>query len=163
MKNLSILAFTFFIMSCATLPPPPGQTSKAGYIGDYDTSNLGEIMVSVPTGDKANQYNNLHLSFSALINPKEATIGSSYNVSSIVQRYNSRLSAIIVKEILIYGNISVQDLLPLRDKLLEKAQEEFNQMFSKWTHADKFDVEIVLTSIFLTDGTVGRNNRAYSW
>jgi hypothetical protein len=125
-------------------------------VGDYDSADLGEIVVSVPTGVQENHHQNLHLSFSALINPREAAIKSSYKAGNIVKRFYVRLSAIIVEEILNYGRISVQDLAPLRDKLVNKAQSEFDRMFSKWSHSDKFDVEIVMTSIFLTDGSVER-------
>ncbi len=162
MKKLSIAIFLLFLFGCATLPPPPGQTSKAGYIGDYDASHLGEIIVTVPSGDKKSELRNLHLSLSALINPKEPSISSSYNVSSIVQRFNSRLSSIIVREILKYNKITANDLASLSDKVVKMAQNEFNKMFSEWTHSDKFDVEIVLTSIFFTDGSVGRGSR-YRW
>lgn len=162
MKRLSIVLVLVLMMGCATLPPQ-GDTSKAAYIGDYYTSNLNEIMVSVPTGDKDNQYNNLHLIFSALINPKEITIGTSYDVSRIVQRFNDRLSSIIVQDILTYEKITVKDLPTLRDKLVKKAQTEFNQTFSKWTNAEKFNVKIVLTSIFLTDGSVASAKRSYRW
>ena len=164
MKNLSIFFFVLFLTSCATLPPPPGQTSKAGYVGDYDATYLGEIVVAVPTGVQENHYLNLHLSFSALINPKEATIESRYNVRGIVQRFYPRMASEIVQVILNYGRISIQDLPPLRDKLVEKAQPDFDQIFSKWTNSDKFEVEIVLTAIFLTDGSVGRlSSRARHW
>lgn len=156
MKKILFLISTIFLIGCTTLSPPGGQTSKAGYVGDYDSADFVEIVVSVPTGIHENHYQNLHVSFSALINPREATVKSSYKVSNIVQRFYVRLSSTIVEEILDYGRISVQDLAPLRDKLVNKAQSEFDQMFSKWSHSDEFDVEIVMTSIFLTDGNVGR-------
>ncbi len=163
MKKILIVIFSIFMVGCATLPPPQGQTSKAGYVGDYDSILLKEIIVAVPTGIIENQYSNLHLSFSALINPKEVTIGSTYDVRRIVHRFSARLSSIIVKDILAYEKITVQDLPSLRDKLIEKAQIEFNKMFSKWTYSKNFDVEIVLSSIFLTDGSVGSSYRPYRW
>ncbi len=155
-KTLSILFFALFLSSCATFPPPPGQTSKAGYVGDYDAVHLEEIIVAVPTGLQENHYLNLHLSFSVLINPKEVTFKSSCDVRNIVNRFYARMSSTIVLEILNYGRVSIQDLPSLRDVLVNKAQSEFNQVFSKWSNSDTFDVEIVLTALFLTDGTVGR-------
>jgi hypothetical protein len=152
MKRVFIIICLLFLLGCAILPSSETQTSKAGYVGDYDIASLGEIVVSVPTGMQEGQYENLHLRFAALINPKKPTIQSSYSVRDIVQRYSVRLSSIIVQDVLNYGRVSVMDLPALREGLVKKAQMEFEQMFAQWKNSDDFAVEIVLASIFFTEG-----------
>ena len=135
MRLLMIIVCLMLMASCATLPPPQNLTSKASYVGDYYTTQFPDIIVSVPTGvavptgNENKPHENLHLSFSALINPKEGSFSSKYDVGDIVRRYHERLASNIVEEILSYGEIKVQDLQVLRKKILQKAQSEFDKYF----------------------------------
>ena len=169
MKILTIIMCTILVSGCATLPPPHNVTSKASYVGDYYTTQFADIIVSVPTGlalptgNENMSHENLHLSFSAIINPKDLSFSSKYDVGDIVRRYYERLASNIVEEILSYGEVKVQDLPVLRNKILQKAQVEFDKMFSKWSHSNDFEVEIVLTSIYFSDECGTRSTRRIMW
>lgn len=118
MKIFAIIVCSMIMASCATLPPPQNQTSKASYVGDYYTTQFPDIIVSVPTGSENKPHENLHLSFSALINPKEGSLSSKYDAGDIVRRYYERLASNIVEEILSYGEVNIQNLPDLRKKIL---------------------------------------------
>lgn len=169
MRLLMIILCLMLMASCATLPPSQNLTSKASYVGDYFTTQFSDIIVSVPTGlaiptgNENKPHENLHLSFSALINPKEGSLSSKYDAGDIVRRYYERLASNIVEEILSYGEVKIQDLPNLRNKILQKAQSDFDKMFSKWSHSNDFEVEIVLTSIYFSDECSTRSARQIMW
>ena len=67
------LLFLFIVGGCAsTVAPVPENKSYASYVGDRETIRLGEVVVSVPILDIPQRYQNLHVEFSALVNPTAA-------------------------------------------------------------------------------------------
>lgn len=116
---------------------------------------MTEVVVSVPVGEGADEFQNLHVSFSALVNAQRVSLSDRYEVEHIVRRSGTRLASDVVKEILGRGVVRARDLAALRGALAAKAQQAFDSVFAKWTRADSFSVEIVVTSIYLTDGSVG--------
>lgn len=157
---LTVLCLSLLLTGCITLPPPEGQTSSASYVGDSASVHVTEVVVSVPLDQKADEFRNLHVSLSALLNAEKVSTADRYDVERIIRRSRTRLSADIAKDLTVRGPIKVADLAALRAALEAKAQAAFDSVFSKWTRADVFKVEIVVTSIFFTDGSVGRTEES---
>ncbi|MBN2021012.1 MAG: hypothetical protein JW749_12410 [Sedimentisphaerales bacterium] len=82
-------------------------------------------------------------------------------MADAIRRSGSRLSAVTVEKLLDFGPVSVKDLPSIRRHLLSAAQQTFDSAFSKWTRAGEFKVEIVITSLYLTDPSVGRQTESH--
>ena len=172
-KLFPLLFLLCMTIGCASTPSTQGKTSYASYVGDDASTKVAEILVAVPTGDGPDQYQNLHVVFEALINVKPGAssdplyvslhktsadlLTTQTEVGGILYRSATRMSAEIVKEVGSHGVILPKDLPALRTVLAEKAQQSFDTVFSKWKYADTYEVEIVITSMYLTDGSVPVN------
>ena len=159
-RAIAMLCLFIGLTGCMTLPPPQGQTSSASFVGDSGSVHVTEVVVSVPLDEKSDQFRNLHVPFSAIINARKISSADRYDVEAIIRRSRTRLSSRIVADVNARGVVTVKDLPELRKVLVADAQSAFDSVFSKWTRADVFTVDIVITSIFFTDGSVGRNERA---
>jgi hypothetical protein len=143
-------------LGCTTAPT--GDTVHyAGYVGDRSSTALNEIVVSVPSGGPGTKtYNNLHVTLAAIINVRQVTSQSDYDVERIVRRMEPRTSARVVDIVLASGPVAPSQLSELRGRVVAAAQAEFDAAYAKWEHAPEFDVALVVTSLYLTDGSVGR-------
>lgn len=157
-KATGPLCAALLLAGCISLPAPRGQTSMSYHVGDAGAVPVTEVVVSVPVGEGGDAYRNLHVSFSALVNAKRISLSDRYEAERIVRRSSTRLSSVIVKEIAGHGVVRVRDLPALRETLAGTAQQAFDSVFAKWKRADSFSVEIVVTSIYMTDGSVGRSD-----
>jgi hypothetical protein len=145
-----------YVSGCATAPTPQGQVSNASYVGDRYTVPLDEIMVTMP-GNGERELRNLHVAFAAIVNPTGISTGTEYDVRSIIQRAHTRISSALVQDVTA-GTISTSSgLVNLRDQVVKRASEVFNTAYSKWSHCGEFKVEIVVVSLYLTNGSVGRS------
>lgn len=164
-KLCLLICPSLMLAGCVTVPPPAGQAYSASYVGDSGSIQVSEVVVSVPDGNKPGQYRNLHVAFSALINAKMISSADQNNVEGIIRRSRTRISSEIVKEITSQGEIRINDLGSLRGLLEQKAQSSFDSVYSKWTRSAAFEVKIVVTSIYFTDGSVGTTSatRAFMW
>ena len=128
----------------------------AYYVGDQYSLYFNEIVVAVPSADKPAERHNLHVSLAAIINPKKFSWSDEHDAARIVRRCTVRLCAVVVDDILKHGPLSAKDLHMVATSATAKAQETFDRVFKLWKKADKYQVEIVITSFFLTDVSVGR-------
>lgn len=152
-KTFVFVVVCFLLAGCNGLSGP--DYKDASYIGDSHSVSLDEVVVSVQVSDKPEQYQNLHVFFSAIINT-DKQLWYQYEVEDIVRRSETRLSSLIVKEISNLGVVSMKDLSSIRRQLVSKAQQTFDSAFSKWSRSDEFKVEFVIISLFLTDASVGK-------
>ena len=150
-----VIASSLAVLSCVTLPAGEGTTSGAGYVGDRASLTFTEIVVSVPRAAEPG-FQNLHVDLGALINPKKASRFSPYEVEDIVRRTEPRISAHLLDVILAAGPIADPELTRLRDRITLEAQAAFDSLFGTWKHAEEYEVRVVVTSLYFTDGSVGR-------
>ena len=151
---------------CINYPGSRDQTSFASYVGDSAAMYLTEIVVSVPIAEGTNKFMNLHVSFSAIINSEKHTPSvslSDFNVIEILDRSKTTLSSEIVKEVTMRGEVKVTEIDELRKALENKAQRTFDSIFSEWKSSNLYKVDIVITSIFFTDGSVGFTKQTNTW
>jgi hypothetical protein len=161
-RTMAFVSVVLFFTGCTSMSIPNGETSYASYVGDRYSLSLDEVVVSVPTADESKQYQNLHVFFAAIINSKKQSCNQ-YEADSIIRRSSTRIYSVTVNELLELGEVSVKNLPSIRQILVQKAQQTFDSSFSKWTRSEEFKVEIVIVSIFFTDGTVGKATRDRFW
>ncbi len=160
MKYL-LLATITFVCGCVSMPTQQGQVYDASYVGDRSTEDLDEIVVALP----GNDLRNLHLFFAAIINPTKVSTGKEGDIQWIIRRTHARVSSAIT-EAVSSGSIDFsKDRARARQQLIELATTIFSDTYSKWSHSAAFKVEIVITSMYLTDGSVGKSEKAnpFGW
>jgi hypothetical protein len=133
-KTLSCVLACLFLSGCVNVSAPVDKISYASRIGDLRSVSLGEVVVSVPVPDKPDQYQNIHVFFSAVIGSEKPSFDM-YDVSDLIRRSCSRLSAVTVEKLLEFGPVSAKDLPSIRKNLISTAQQTFDSAFSKWTRA----------------------------
>jgi hypothetical protein len=144
-----------YASGCATAPTPQGQQYHASYVGDRLTVPLDEIVVTIP-GKPDGELRNLHVVFAAIVNPMGTSSAMEYDVRSIIERAYVRISSTLVQDIT-SGTINTSmDLENLRVRIVSAAKSAFDPVYSKWSRSGEFNVEIVVVSLYFTNGSVGR-------
>jgi hypothetical protein len=155
----------WLLAGCASTAGP-GPAVYASYAGDRATVYLDEIVAMMPKGTPdARDVRNAHICFGAIINPATPSPGNESGVRGIVMRASARIAAAVVEDIEA-GNVPIEHRPgEARKRLVEKANQVFQAQYSQWIHAGDFRVELVVTSMFLTDGSVGKSSerRTFLW
>lgn len=138
-------------------PSPQGGVSNAAYVGDRGAMNLDEIVVSVPVNGGSSQIRNLHIFLSAVINPVRPTTAQEYDARAIVQRAHTRIASELVAAVASGKINSSKGLSDLRMQILNEAEMTFDPIYAKWAHSEDLRVDLVLTSLFFTDGSIGKS------
>jgi hypothetical protein len=158
MSRILILAVLVRILSgCATVPSQEGRVSSAAYVGDRDSVQLDEIVVSVPKQGDDTSIRNLHVFFAAIINPTRTSTAQVYEVGNIIQRVHTRIAAQLVDDVTSGRIDTSKGLADIRSQLLTKATKIFAPVYSTWSHSEDLRVEIVVTSLFFTNGSVSKS------
>lgn len=156
------IAVFLALAGCGSVPGDPDQTSFAAYVGDRASLSLDEVIVGVQ--DPSAPHTNLHVGLAALINLKDSSRSEAYEVEQIVRRLEPRIASRVVQTILEANAVTAAGLPSLRGQIVAEAQSAFDAAFSKWTQAAEWNVELTVTSLFLTDGSVGRSaERGRPW
>lgn len=153
--RLLLTAAALALTGCLTVPADPAATSAASYVGDRAHLALDEVVVSIAAPGGAD-LRNLHVGLAAIINAKEVTYADLYDVERIVRRMEPRIAARVVELALGAGPVGAGELGALRGRIATEAQGAFDAAYARWKHAAAFEVELVVTSLYLTDGSVGR-------
>lgn len=146
-----------------TLPTGDGPVTSAGYLGDRAALPLGEIIVSVPGTSDATAYRNLHVHLAAVINPVSISTSDPDDVERVIVRTQTRLQARILESVLTSPPGGTSELGALRTRLAAEAQAQFDEVFTRWKFASAYRVELVVTSMFFTNGAVGRQEQRRWW
>ena len=139
------------LTGCYTTPPPQGETTSASYAGDRASVKLRETVVAIRVADTQAKWHNLHVTLGAIINPKSATFSTSYELMDIISRSQPRMDARVVDIVSASGPVT--DLSALKRQITDAAQNVFTTAYSRWQKAKDYQVEIVVTSLYLTDLT----------
>lgn len=163
MKTIPVLVLALAMTAGCMTPPPQGQVSSAAYVGDRSAVALDEIVVFLPSQGENPGIRNLHLLFVAIINPVTTSTADERDAHEIVRRAHARIAAELVAGIADGKMDAGKGLAGLRAQLQHKAQATFDPIYAKWAHANDLRVELVLTSLFITDGSVGRSRSNGFW
>lgn len=153
-----------FVAGCVSLQEQENKVYSASYVGDAETYELKEVVASVRLNDK-NEFMNMHIVFSAIINPKEDFIApSTYSdLRNIVNRLQSRIQSQVLAELLSMEPAVSLNLQKSKEIFTTKAQAVFDNEFKKWSKSSYFEVKIVVSSLYLTDLSVGKESSPRRW
>ena len=98
-RILILVVLVGILSGCVTTPSPKGDVYSAAYVGDRDSVQLDEIVVSIPKqGDDAS-IRNLHIFFAAVINPTRTSMANEYDARGIIYRAHTRIAAQLVDDV----------------------------------------------------------------
>jgi hypothetical protein len=122
---------------------------------------LDEIIASVPVEGANQPYQNLHVGLAAVITPKSSAAACDPDeVEAALHACAPRIAAAILKMVTDSPTLSPHKLDRFRDDLAAVAQTTANQAFARWPHASTCEIEVVVVSLYWTDSSVGRGERA---
>ena len=110
----------------------------------------------MPGEQRDGSIRNLHIFLAATINPITKSDASEFHVQQIIERAGTRISADLVDAILAHRINTSVGLPVIKSQILEHASQTFETVYGKWAHADEYKVQLVVTSLFWTDGSVGK-------
>ena len=158
MSRILILAILCSVLSgCVTAPVSKDKISSASYVGDRNTAQLDEIVVSIPNQNNDTSIRNLHIFFAAVINPTKSSTANEYDARGIFYRAYTRIAAQLVDDVASGRVDTSKGIADIRSQVLLNATKTFTPIFSTWNHSEDISVEIVITSLYFTDGSVGRS------
>jgi hypothetical protein len=163
MKQLitASVAMALFV-GCATVPSDPNKIYSASYVGDRGGVPIEEVIAAVPCKDVPMGFLNVHVALAGIINPKKTSLSDQSDVRSIILRLSPRISSTVVETIQQKPALT-ENLRVLREEIIEETNRVFTGEFSKWKSAEDYDVQIVVTGFYLTNGSVGRSPSGRSW
>ncbi len=162
----SAIVLPLLLAGCVTAPAPLGETYSATYVGDRQSLALKEVVLTVMLQEETNPHlQNLHVGLEAIVNPKDLSLASTYEVTGIIRRLEPRIRSRLSELVAVGKLVSFQTLPGLKQEIARAAHSTFSASYSKWTKATAFDVQIVVASYYLTDLSVGAQpgNRAGWW
>jgi hypothetical protein len=158
---LGIVGAALALAGCGDMSAETGGvTSAAGYVGDRTAAALNTIIVSVPADE--GRYRNLAVTLAAVVNAKAPPPGRSsgdafgssvYDAEDIARRLEPRMAATVVELVQDAGPspVGVTQLPRLRTQFSERCQQIVNDRMARWKYHDLYDVQIVVTSMYLTE------------
>jgi hypothetical protein len=156
------------LAGCVTTPAPDAPTPYASDVGDRAATGFNEIIVSLPLKGSNAAYQNLHVGLAVLANPTRQTQGSPHELRNLIDRLDGRVRARLIE--VLYdttsnsGSQSVYTTAELRRSIVAEAQAIVDAGLRQWVHAADYKVEVVLVSLYWTDGSVGQtSNRGMGW
>lgn len=153
------LALLAVLGGCAA--PGVGPRFPSSSLGDRAAVDLAEVVVSVRTDEGTK---NLHVWFSVLITPTRAVSEVQLaEVAGVMRRSEGRIAAQATEELVTRVTIPVGSLGDVRRDLVRVAQGILDQAISRWQLRDRFRFEAAVTSLYFTDGFVGRKRVAPRW
>jgi hypothetical protein len=157
---------------CST-PTPPATTAPAPetpvrYIGDRLTVSLQEIIASVAVEGAGQPYQNLHVELAAVINPLKTETNTSQTYSSVkvedfIRRLGPKISSEVLKTLCEGRTLSPKTMGAIRSIILSRAQDVVSQALTDWRYAADYSVEILITTMYLTDPSVGKTGPLRGW
>jgi hypothetical protein len=157
MKHMMIAVLALALLAgCTTVPSDANRIGSASYVGDRGGVPIEEVIAAVPCKDDQTGFMNIHVALAAIVNPKQTTLSDLQDVRSIIFRLSPRISSAVVT-VIQQRPASAEDFSTLRDSIAREANRVLSGEFSKWTSAEDYDVQIVVTSLYVTDGSVGRS------
>jgi hypothetical protein len=129
---------------------------------DRSAIDLSEVVVTVRSDQGPR---NLHVWFAILIDPTERF--NEYELSEIaavVRRTEGQIASKATADLAARASLPVAMLGKLREELVRDAQASVDAALGRrrrWR--DRFRVEVAITSLYFTDGSVGRARSAERW
>jgi hypothetical protein len=141
------------------------STGRAPFLSTTESDraaiDLTEVVVTVRS-DKGPQ--NLHVWFSILINPTERINPHELNeVEGVLRRTEGRIAAQATADLASRASVPTGSVGKLREELVSAAQSTLDSALARWRFRQRVRFEVAITSIYFTDGSVGRVRAAERW
>ena len=117
-----------------------------------------EVVVAVPVEGAHQVYQNMHVQLVAIVTPLDAAIYDPSSIRVMLDRLEPRACSEVMKVLTDSPTISPHKLDQVREAVLAKIQPVIRQTLHEWPHANQYDVEVVIVSMYWTDSTVGRRD-----
>jgi hypothetical protein len=156
-------AVLFLFLAACSSPLKEGDANLgASYLGDA-SYEVNSLVVSVKDVNEITL--NLHLSFNALVTPRESFIysGTWSELRGLIRRLETRIKSQLLLKTLSLSPKVISRPKELHSTLTKEAQTVFDAEFKKWKKASYFDVKIVLSSFYFTNLSVGEIVRQRCW
>ena len=151
------LLVPLLLAPCLSTGPKSGNELSATQIGDRTVHSLAEGILSIPIDDGRNEYENLHYVVSAFVNPLESAIGSStYDAVNLLEKFEPRLSAAIIKKIIPKKPIPFSEAQNLNTQILQVANATFKPFYDRWTLRTKYSIELDITVFYFSNSVENR-------
>ena len=153
------LAFVALAAGCVTSPPAEGTAASAYAVGDRARVMFDEVVVSLPLRGANAPYQNLHVAPAAVVNVRRTTYSSTYQAQDILRRLEIRVAARLSEVLSSLGEQSLSETGALRRRILTEAQTVVDEALRQWEHGSDYRVEMVITSLYWADASVGRSQQ----
>lgn len=163
MSRMTVVACLAALSGCMTTPAPQGAAVSADSVGDRAGVVFNEVVVSLPFRGSHDAYQNLHVAPAAVVNVKNTTSSSAYEVEWILRRMETRVAARLSEVLSGVGWQSLADTASLRQLVLKESQQVVDEALRQWKHGADYKVDIVIASLYWTDASVGRVQREGRW
>jgi hypothetical protein len=157
--KLILVGLPLFICGCVSTPPANTQTSYTYDLGDRVVSGLDEVVVSLLLKQHEG-YHNLHVSIAIAANPIKSTSGSAYDVSSLTNRIESRISAQVSKALSELPSQNLGEVDAIRKLVVQEAERVVNSALINWKYAADYKIDVLVPNIYWTDSSVGKAPRS---
>jgi hypothetical protein len=148
------------VSGCVHSPPPADGAGVSAYsVGDRRRVTFDEIVVSIPLMGASAPYQNLHVAPAAFVNPRTTTYASPSEAEMILRRLETRVAARITEVLVGVGQTGMDMTGHLRLTIQREAQAVVDEALRQWERGSDYRVEIVIASLYWTDGSVGRSER----
>ncbi len=152
-----IMALGAVLLGCVTAPPPPQGGQVSAYsVGDRVKVSYDEVVVTAWRGDNTGKLMNLHVSIAAAANPIRPTRAGPYDAQSIIQACENRVAAEVNQDKAGLQLPTIEAERAFRAAVLDDAKRVIESAMKQWEFGDDFKVEVMVTSYYWTDLTVGR-------
>jgi hypothetical protein len=143
------------VSGCAVSQNGEKLAYSAYSVGDRTSVQLDEIVVSIQL--EGDQYQNLHVELAAIVNPRNVEYDYSYgDVERIVQRLQPRIAGRLVEVFASVSGHNIGNMKWFREKSCNETQAIVDSYLKQWKHGSEYQVEVIVVSIYWTDGSVGR-------
>ena len=155
-SRVIVLTLALAAGGCVSPTAQEAQTSYASYLGDRSSVELGEMVAAVPEDGPPR---NVHVWLSVLVNPRRTVALSDLtDLLDLIRRQEPRIASRVVAAVVADEKVLLR-LAVLREELTAIAQRTIEEAVSRWAEHESFTVEAVVTSLEVTDGSVGRTPR----
>jgi hypothetical protein len=160
-RSRSLLAAALLVLALGACISGPRQRFQSSVLSDRAAIDLAEVVVTVRT-EKGPR--NLHVWYALLIQPLERLRPEEIDeLESAVRRSEGRIAAQATADLSARASVTTASLGTLRGELVGAAQKTFDDTIARWRFRRSFRIEAAITSLYFTDGSVGRARAAERW
>lgn len=158
-QSIILSALLLSAVGCANLNSLASGSGVSPYTTESSIVSYDEIIVALPMNVEGQSVRNLHILLS--VEMRQTKVKGLYpdtEASFIVEQASSRISNEIV-DLVTQKKVNCDFYLSgLKQEIQERAQSAFEEYYGEWSKKENLKVKFLVTSLFLTDGSVGKTS-----